>query len=281
MSRYFEALQRTGIYADLFPASLAPPPAIPQEQEPAPSLDSPRAITERSAPPRIVPEVSLPVPAELRLAPVPQGREREEITKLVQQVFLTSTEEGARRAVLFCGVEDGEGSSEICAHAGRILAELGRGTVCLVDVNLRAPSLHLEVRAENRRGLANALTEAGPIRGFARPCSGGKLWILPGGTALPQAHTVMSSESLRARIAELRAEFDYVLLHAPPASGYADALVLGKLTDGVILVVEANATRRETTRQVKEGFDAAQVRLLGAVLNERTFPIPEGLYRKL
>jgi Mrp family chromosome partitioning ATPase len=71
------------------------------------------------------------------------------------------------------------------------------------------------------------------------------------------------------------------VLQAPPASSSADALVLGKLTDGVVLVIAANSTRRETTRQVKDSFDAAEVRLLGAVLDERTFPIPEGLYRKL
>ena len=254
MSRYFEVLQRTGIYADLFPATLAPPAVV---KEPGP-----RVVSE-----------------ELRLPSPPEGWDREEITKLVQQVFLASTGERARRAVLFCGVEDGEGSSRICAQAGRILAEQGTGTVCLVEADWRDPSLHLHFWAENRRGLANALTEAGPIREFARPFAGGKLWILPAGNAL--AHSGMSSEAMRTRLAELRAEFDYVVLHAPPAAHSADALVLGKLTDGVVLVIAANSTRRETTRQVKNSFDAAQVRLLGAVLDERTFPIPEALYRKL
>lgn len=255
MSRYFEVLQRTGIYADLFPANLAPAVAEPP---------GPRVVS-----------------AELRLPSSPEGRDREEIAKLVQQVFLTATGAGARRAVLFCGIEDGKGSSRICAQAGRLLAELGAGTVCLVDADLRDPSLHRHLRAENRRGLANALLEAGPIREFARPFAGGKLWILPSGTAQTPAPTLMSSEPVRARLAELRAEFDYVVLHAPPAGGSADALVLGKLMDGVVLVIEANRTRRETTRQVKDSFDAAQVRLLGAVLDERTFPIPEVLYRKL
>jgi Mrp family chromosome partitioning ATPase len=47
------------------------------------------------------------------------------------------------------------------------------------------------------------------------------------------------------------------------------------------LVIEANSTRRETTRKAKESLEAANVRLLGAVLNKRTFPIPEVFYRKL
>jgi protein-tyrosine kinase len=53
------------------------------------------------------------------------------------------------------------------------------------------------------------------------------------------------------------------------------------MADGVILVVEANSTRREMARTAKETFDDANVKLLGAILNNRTFPIPEALYRKL
>jgi succinoglycan biosynthesis transport protein ExoP len=80
---------------------------------------------------------------------------------------------------------------------------------------------------------------------------------------------------------ELREEFDYVLIDAPPLSSCSDAVLLGQMTDGVILVVEANSTRRETARTAKETFEGANVKLLGAILNNRTFPIPEVLYRKL
>ena len=62
---------------------------------------------------------------------------------------------------------------------------------------------------------------------------------------------------------------------------YSDALAFGQLTDGFILVVEANATRREAALQVAENLRAANVRILGAVLNQRTFPIPEALYHRL
>jgi Mrp family chromosome partitioning ATPase len=45
--------------------------------------------------------------------------------------------------------------------------------------------------------------------------------------------------------------------------------------------VEANHSRRDTVRHAKEQLEGAQVRLLGAVLDQRTFPIPEKLYRRL
>jgi Mrp family chromosome partitioning ATPase len=91
----------------------------------------------------------------------------------------------------------------------------------------------------------------------------------------------MNPEHLKSRFAELCAEFSYVLVDAPPASESAESLVFGRLAEGVVLVIEAHATRRESARKVKENLEAANVRLLGAVLNKRTFPIPESLYGKL
>jgi Mrp family chromosome partitioning ATPase len=46
-------------------------------------------------------------------------------------------------------------------------------------------------------------------------------------------------------------------------------------------VLKANSTRRDATREIKQQLQAANVRMLGAVLNQRTFPIPERIYNKL
>jgi Mrp family chromosome partitioning ATPase len=70
-------------------------------------------------------------------------------------------------------------------------------------------------------------------------------------------------------------------MDTPAIHVFGDAILLGQLTDGIILVVGSNNTRRESARLAKESIEAAQVPLLGAVLNRRTFPIPEMIYRKL
>ena len=90
-----------------------------------------------------------------------------------------------------------------------------------------------------------------------------------------------AQELMRQRFAELRESFDYVLVSAPPVNRETEATRIGQLSDGVVLIVEANHTRRETVRRAKERLESAQVRILGAVLDQRTFPIPEGLYRRL
>jgi Mrp family chromosome partitioning ATPase len=82
-------------------------------------------------------------------------------------------------------------------------------------------------------------------------------------------------------MAEMRAMFDYVLIDAPPVNLSNEAALLGQLSDGVVLVMEANSTRREAARKAKERLEAAKSHVLAAVLNNRTFPIPEGIYRRL
>jgi Mrp family chromosome partitioning ATPase len=86
---------------------------------------------------------------------------------------------------------------------------------------------------------------------------------------------------MKERIAELRSEFDYLLIDAPPLNSYADGMIFGRLADGVVLVLEANTTRREAALRVTESLRAMKIPVLGAVLNNRTFPIPEAVYKRL
>lgn len=237
---------------------------------------------ELTAPASATPPV---LPPEVLFSGIPEERlERmgtEEVVKLVQRVFRGQGSE-ATRVVTFTGVDHGNGCSWICVSAALTLASQTRGTVCVVDGNLRTPSLQRYFAVENRFGLTEALGQTVPIREFLQQNSKSNLWILPAGVHSAQASaTALNSEALLARIAELRSQFDYVLIDTAPANLYADAISLARFTDGVVLVLQSNATRREAALKVKESFETAKVRLLGAVLNKRTFPIPQALYDRL
>ena len=71
------------------------------------------------------------------------------------------------------------------------------------------------------------------------------------------------------------------MLYGPPATTGSEAALLGSLCDGVVLVVEANSTRRVAAQKVKDKLREASARLLGTVLCGRTFPIPDIIYKKL
>lgn len=205
---------------------------------------------------------------------------REEVVKLVHRAFLLNRE-NSPRAVVFAGVDQGDGCSSICACAAEVLAAQGAGSTCVVDANFRTPALHHFWNIENRSGLADALKDPGPISSFTQQVPGQALWALTSGNVDLESHTLLNDERMRQRIAELRKDFDNVLIDVPPANLYSDVLTLGRLSDGVVLVLQSAATRREAARKAKNSFVDANVRLLGAVLNKRTYPIPRALYEKL
>ena len=205
------------------------------------------------------------------------GAIRDEIGKLVQKLFLPP--QGPRR-VVFAGTESSCGCSWMCVRAAEELASQGRGSVCVVDCNLRSPGLHQQFGVENHHGLSDALLGSGPIREYAHRWSQ-NLWYLSCGASAEAGLTMLGSDRMRSRIAELRTAFDHILIDAAPLNACNDAIILGGLSDGVVLILKANSSRRETAQRALQELQSANVRVLGAVLNRRTFPIPEALYKRL
>jgi capsular exopolysaccharide synthesis family protein len=204
---------------------------------------------------------------------------REEEVRLVQHLFLSSTE--APRVVVFCGVEPGYGPAWVCARASEVLAGRGAGSVCAVDASFRLPHLHQYFGVESPVGLTDALLNPGAVGTFAQQTGRSNLWVISSGSQASDPYTVLKPDRLQSRLTELRAQFDYILVSTPPANLSADAVILSQLSDGVVLVLEANSSRRDVAQKAKLSLEAANVKVLGAVLNNRTFPIPEAIYRKL
>jgi len=232
-------------------------------------------------------ELDLFIPVDLTNPPRPaepspvlvKERIHEEIEKLVQRLFLHAGPTEVPRIVSFSSIENEKRSSWICAQAAKALAIQSNRSVCVVDANLGSPQLHLHFHAENVLGLADALLSKGLIRTFARPLAIAKLSLMPAGSATADLYADL--ERLRLRFRELREQFDYVLISTSSVSRENGAIVVGQRVDGMVLIVEANQVRRDVVLQAKQRLNDAKVQLLGAVLDRRTFPIPESLYRKL
>jgi hypothetical protein len=260
MSKNFELLQRVA-KDEYF--------SVPEEAVPVPQM-APALVSVRKEP------AELEIPKLVALKKDPPDPE---ITKLVQRLFLQAGKEGGPKAVSFSGIARDDRSSWICARAGEILAQQADTSVCLVEANFWSPRLHIYSAAANRIGFAEALTTKGPIRNFATQLGAQNLWLVPSGLTKPGFHP--SIERYRDRFAELRESFHYILVSAPALSRETEATFMGQLADGVVLIVEANHNRRETVRRAKEQLENAKVQLIGAVLDQRTFPIPEKLYQRL
>lgn len=259
MSRNFELLQRIGREQSLY--------ATTTTEEPIHGLDP---IRELEPPPNVT-----PVGSRLKMKLLNSRKLQSSCS-----AFLMPGGESPH-TVLFSGAESGNGCSWVCARVAEVLASQVTGSVCLVDANLRNPGLSEQFAVENHHGLTDALQQGEPIRTFAKLLSCPRLWLVTSGSESEDGPTLLSSDRMRFRINELRSQFDYVLIDTPAVSSYNDAAVLGSSTDGLVMVLKANSSRRESARTAIQDLRNAKVRVLGAVLNQRTFPIPQAIYEKL
>jgi Mrp family chromosome partitioning ATPase len=174
-----------------------------------------------------------------------------------------------------------EGPAPLCAQVAGELASHTSQSVCAVDADFRTPQLNSAFAVPEARGLSDALLgDTSGVAGLATQVSEA-MWLLPAGFGGTAALPYLASESFHEQILQLRAAFEYVLVEAPPADEHGHAVAVAGATDGVVLVIDARATRREVARRVVGRLQTSGVPVLGAVLTNRTYPIPEVLYRLL
>jgi hypothetical protein len=107
------------------------------------------------------------------------------------------------------------------------------------------------------------------------------LWFLPIEEMLAAPEQNPRQGHYESGFLRLRSQFAYSVIHAPPLAQGHDAAQLARHADGLILLLQANETRRHTAVAAKARLDSAGVTLLGTVLLGRRFPIPPGLYQRL
>src|SRR5579862_3558645 len=198
----------------------------------------------------------------------------EEISRLVQTVFLSASPNTPRRLV-FCGVDDAEGSSLVCVGAARALAARNE-SVCVLDAHPR------DARLSKLLGVNDDLLSRDALPAHERCIRvANQLWMAGPTTVRDASGSLLSVPDLKLLLSRLQTLYGTVLIDAPGTRSSRDAALLGQFADAAVLVIEANSTRRIAARKAKEFLERAGVQLIGTILNDRTFPIPEALYKIL
>lgn len=200
---------------------------------------------------------------------------RNELVKLVQRTFISTL---ATKIVMFTGVEAGDCAKWLTACIAEILSEAGCGSVCLLDADLAAPSLHRLYGIGSHKGLCDALWKGSPILDVMQQV-GENLFVVAAGS---QQHAAQITPStFQTATVDLLGICDYVLIAAPESDQYATIGSIGVAVQGAIMVLDATRTRRVAAQSAKAALDAANIRILGSVFHNRSFPIPEFLYSRL
>jgi len=199
----------------------------------------------------------------------------EQIQKLVRQVFFPGWPKPARH-VVFTAVDEDADLAGVCLNVGEVLTRHVDGRVGVIETTLEMPEFQ---DVFGVRDVAPVVRENFNSMRSASHQISNRLWLVPP-TSFWGTENV-SATSLENTLNQMRHDFDYAVLHASPAAISSEAAVLGHMCDGVVLVLKAHTTHRVVAQKVKETLQAANVRVLGAILSGRTFPIPESLYRRL
>ncbi len=185
--------------------------------------------------------------------------------QLVQRLFFLPRNEAPRVAV-FCGLGPRDGAELVCARAAEILASQVREPVCLVDANLKDATLHQRYDLDTAFSFSGQKAKA--ERDQASRVNGRNLWVLPA-NALRESCPGLSPDRVGDQLSRLRERFRFLLICAPPLESAPDGFLLGQMSDGIVLILQAHSTYRATALKVRRYLETYDIRLLGAVLNQQ------------
>jgi len=171
-------------------------------------------------------------------------------------------------------VQPTDGKTTVVSNLAIALAETNR-KVLLIDADMRRPRIHSIFDVCNDWGLSDLLqgNDNGsemPIESMYRPTRIPNLWILPSGPGTAAISKLLYSSQLKKVLVRYRSCFDLILIDTPPMKPYSDARVIGRHTDGVVVVVRANRTCRESLKTVCARLMQDGIPVLGTVLNDWT-----------
>lgn len=199
-----------------------------------------------------------------------------EIARLVHAILAPFDGGPAPRQVTFCGVEQGAATSRICAGTAKALEAVDGASVCMVEGNI------VDKPLSKLFGLSGGDTERAFGRSLKERCLQlrGNLWIAGPELFTSPTRMAASFEQLTRLLQELGQVFDYILVDTPNLKQSSTGVLFGRSTDATIMVLDATI-KKHLARKAKDTLEASEVRILGTVLTNREFPIPEALYKRL
>jgi protein-tyrosine kinase len=180
-----------------------------------------------------------------------------------------------RPTVIFTSPNPNEGKTSMCANLAMSFALSGMRVV-LVDLDLRHPDAHRLVGGHNEFGVADVLLSRLTLEQsiqyirLATPPGQAErgLYFLATGPSVGNPTELLGSGRTQQLLEGLGKQADLVLLDTPPVLPVADALVIGRMAAGAVLVTESRTTSIDAVNKAKDLLTRNQTRLLGVVLNK-------------
>jgi len=159
----------------------------------------------------------------------------------------------------------GEGKTTASINLAAMTAlSLGR-RVLLIDCDLRKPKVHASLGLQPQSGLAEVLRSEANLDDAIMKVEGANFEVLPVRSRPSNPSELLGSAAMRKLIETVSERYDRVILDSPAALGLPDAKAISEISDGIVIVIRADATSQQDIESVLEFLD--RDRLLGLLLN--------------
>ena len=166
-----------------------------------------------------------------------------------------------------------EGKTTTAINLAVTMAEAG-GRILLIDTDMRRPRLHRSFGVPNQSGISTVIVGKATLQEAIKRTDIPNLDVLTCGPVPPNPSELLHTERFGVVLADCTKLYDRVILDSPPTSAVTDPAVLGNLADGVVLVVKAGETTRESALHARKQLMSAKARLFGVVVNAIDFSNP-------
>jgi capsular exopolysaccharide synthesis family protein len=184
----------------------------------------------------------------------------------LRTALLLSSPQALLKKIQVTSPLQGEGKSSTISNLAISLAHMGK-RVLLIDADLRRPRQHRLFNLKNHLGLTNYLALDLQLDKLVKETMVPNLFLINSGPIPPNPAELLSSEKMARLLEEMASRYDFVLIDTPPVLAVTDAQIVGKMVDGLVLVVQAERTPREALIQTRELLDLLKIRTLGVVVN--------------
>ncbi|MGH7998290.1 MAG: GumC family protein [Brasilonema sp.] len=169
------------------------------------------------------------------------------------------------RTIVVTSSVPGEGKSEVSANLAAVLAQAER-RVLLIDADMRKPSQHHLWGLINSVGLSNVIVGQDEFPQAVQTVTK-HLSVLTAGVQPPNPLALIDSDRMASLIETFCDRYDYIVFDTPPLVGTADAAVLGKMADGVLLVVRPGVVDSSSATAAKSLLERSEAKVLGMIAN--------------
>ncbi len=186
-----------------------------------------------------------------------------------------------QKTIQFIGSREGEGTSTIAREFARISATRIGKSVLLLDGDRHQTTQKDYFALKSNYSWLDALIKTDCVDNALYQIGESKLFVSPSCNSSTSTPEMFDSPRFDTFWRTLRDRFDLVLIDSPPLTISPDGLAIAGRVDGVILVLEAEKTRWQTAKNVKDSISRVGGQVLGLVLNKRRYYIPESIYKIL